>query len=377
MIERRPLYEQVRRQVLDYIAEHDLKPGDAILTEAELAARHGVSVGTVRRALRQLVDQGILYRQPGRGTFLTEQSRQKARQRGLLACIVPYIRDAFASTVIAGAQHAAQKANYALLLHNSYGQPDLEEEILRQSLGNADGIALLPVARATLPPILAELLQRRFPLVFVDRLPTPTTTDNANCVISDNHGGAYAAVQHLIDLGHRRIGLALTADAEMNSSVAQRAEGYRQALRDQGLAVEETLVVRGLIPRREATRPTPAEGREKEADIQLLQEFLRREQPSALFAVNDLIAIEAWRAAEGLGLSIPQDLSIVGFDDADFLRDLGIALTTVAQDAFGAGQQAVEMLIECIEGRVGALRQVVLPTHLVVRASCQTYSPED
>jgi len=376
MLERRPLYEQVRRQVLAYIVEHDLKPGDPIPTEAELAVRHGVSVGTVRRALRQLVDQGILYRQPGRGTFLTEQSRQRARRRGSLACIVPYIRDAFASTVIAGAQHAAQEANYALLLHNSYSQPDLEEEILRQSLGSANGIVLLPVGRATLPSIMEELLQRRFPLVFVDRLPTPST-DNVDCVISDNHGGAYAGVQHLIDLGHRRIGLALTADAEVNSSVAQRAEGYRQALREHGLAVDEALVLGGLIPRREAAGPIPVEGREKEADIELLQEFLRRERPSALFAVNDLIAIEAWRSAEGLGLSIPQDLSIVGFDDADFLRDLGIALTTVAQDSFGAGQKAVEILIEYIGGRVGVPRQVVLPTHLVVRASCQAYGPED
>jgi GntR family transcriptional regulator of arabinose operon len=210
-LERRPLYEQVRQQVLDYIVERDLKPGDAIPTEAELADRYGVSVGTVRRALRQLVDQEILYRQPGRGTFLTEHSRERAKQRGFLACIVPYIRDAFASTVIAGVQHAAQESDYALLLHNSYGQPEQEEEILRQSLGSADGIVLLPVGRPELPPILSELLQRRFPLVFVDRLPTLTAKD-INYVVSDNYGGAYAAVEHIIGLGHRRIALALTAN---------------------------------------------------------------------------------------------------------------------------------------------------------------------
>lgn len=376
MLERRPLYEQVRRQVLDYINEHDLKPGDTIPTEAELAVRYGVSVGTVRRALLQLVDQGILYRQPGRGTFLTEQSQQKARQRGFLACIVPYIRDVFASTLIAGAQHAAQEADYALLLHNSYGQLDQEEERLHQSLGSADGIILLPVGRTMLPSIMEELLHRRFPLVFVDRLPTPTA-DYVNYVISDNHGGAYAAVQYLIDLGHRRIGLAMTADADLNSSVAQRAEGYRQALREHDLTVDEALTVGGLIPRREAMEPVPVKGQENETDIELLQEFLQRERPSALFAVNDLIAIESWRAAEGLGLAIPQDLSIVGFDDADFLRDLGIALTTVAQDTFGIGQKAVDILIQILEGKTGASCQVVLPTHLVVRASCQAYRAAD
>jgi len=376
VLERRPLYEQVRQHVLDYISEHDLVPGDAIPTEAELAVQYGVSVGTVRRALLQLVDQGILYRQPGRGTFLTEESQQKAKQRGFLACIVPYIRDAFASTLIAGAEYAAQKAHYAFLLHNSHGRPDLEEELLRQSLGTAQGIILLPVARDTLPPIVEELLHRRFPLVFVDRLPTPAA-HHVNYVVSDNRGGAYAAVQHLVDLGHVRIGLALKADAEMNSSVAQRAEGYRQALREHGLAVDEALVLPGLTPRRVVSSSTSEEGHEEGADRELLQQFLRRERPSALFAVNDLIAIEAWRAAEGLGLSVPQDLSIVGFDDADFLHHLGIALTTVAQDTFGTGQKAVEILVEYIEGRSVAPRQVVLPTRLVERASSRAYSPED
>jgi len=369
-LERRPLYEQVRQQVLDYIVEHDLKPGDAIPTEAELAERYGVSVGTVRRALHQLVDQEILYRQPGRGTFLTELSRERAKRKGFLACIVPYIRDAFASTVIAGVQHTAQESDYALLLHNSYGRPDLEEEILRQSLGSAEGIVLLPVGRTSLPPMMRELLQRRFPLVFVDRLPTLDVKD-VNYVISDNYGGAYAAVQHIIELGHRRIGLALTANAKVNSSVAQRAGGYRQALRDHGLEVDEALILEGLATRREFVEPGSAEGREKTANFERIQEFLRREQPTAVFAVNDLIAIDVWRAAEQMGLSIPQDLCIVGFDDADFLRDLGISLTTVAQDAFRAGREAVEVLIECVEGRVGVSRQIVLPTRLVVRDSCR------
>ena len=374
-LERRPLYEQVRQQVLDYIGEHDLKPGDAIPTEAELAERYGVSVGTVRRALRQLVDQEILYRQPGRGTFLTEHSRERAKQRGFLACIVPYIRDDFASRVIAGAQHAAQKSNYALMLHNSFGKSEVEENILRQSLGSAYGMVFLPVGRPTLPSIIAELLRRRFPLVFVDRLPT-LDTKGVHYVISDSYGGAYEAVKYLIELGHRRIGLALTANAKVNSSVAQRAEGYRQALRDYGLAVDEALILEGLTARQEGIGPASSETHEKGSNIGLIQEFLQREHPSALFAVNDLIAIDAWRAAEGLGLSIPQDLSIVGFDDADFLSDAGIELTTIAQDAFQVGSEAVEVLIECIEGRIGVPRQVVLPTHLVVRDSCQAYAED-
>jgi DNA-binding LacI/PurR family transcriptional regulator len=138
--------------------------------------------------------------------------------------------------------------------------------------------------------------------------------------------------------------------------------------------VDESLVLKELASRQRVVEPASGEGRENDANIQRLQEFLRRERPSALFAVNDLIAIDAWQAAERSGLSVPQDLCVVGFDDADFLRDLSIDLTTVAQDAFQVGREAVDILIQSIEGRIGVPRQMVLPTHLVVRGSCQAYT---
>jgi GntR family transcriptional regulator of arabinose operon len=373
VLERQPLYEQVRQQVLGYILENDLEPGDAIPTEAELANRYGVSLGTTRRALQDLVERGILYRQPGRGTFLTEHGRERARQRGLLACIVPHIRDAFFGTIVAGAQDAAQRSDYAFLLYNTDGQPALEERFLRQSLANADGILLLPLVQSTPSPTLEEILRRRFPLVFVDRLPAPTT-ENINLVSCDNRNGAYAAVQHLIELGHRRIALALTAGAQLNSSVAQRTEGYHRALRDYGLQADRDLVLDGLTARFQPADGAPAGDRQRDPNILVVEDFLRQREPSALFAVNDLIAVDAWRAARNLGLSVPEDLSIVGFDGAQSLGELGIPLTTVTQEAPEISRSAVELLIECIRGRVTVPRTVLLPTQLVVRASTQLHS---
>jgi len=285
---------------------------------------------------------------------------------------VPYIRNAFASHVIAGAQYAAQRADYGFLLYNSYGQPDLEEELLLQSLGSVTGALLVPVGRSAMPSVMDELLRRRFPLAFADRLPT-LGTDYVNYVTSDNRGGAYAAVQHLVEMGHRRVGLVLPANAELISSVAQRAEGYRQSLRDNGLAVDENLVLEGLTSYQETAGALAAEGEDREVNTEQLQAFLQQEKPSALLAANDVLAMDAWRAAEGVGLSVPEDLSIVGFDDAGFLRDAGIGLTTVRQDAFGIGHEAVEVLTEYIEGKVSTPQQAVLPTRLVVRSSCQAY----
>lgn len=373
MLERRPLYEQVRQQVLQFITEQNLNPGDIIPTEAELASRYGVSVGTVRRALRQLVDQEILYRQPGRGTFLTEHSRQRARRRGFLACIVPYLTNHFVSSLIAGAEYAAQRAHYGLLLLNSQAQPELEEQLLLGSLGSVVGALILPIGRATMPSVLEELMQRRFPLAFADRLPT-LDTDYVNYVTSDNRAGAYSAVQHLVDLGHRRIAMALTSGAGLNSSIVQRIEGYRQAHHDNGLTPDESLLLDGLTGYEESAGQFPVEGEARHSNIEQLQAFLQKEKPSALLGANDLIAVDAWRAAEGLGLSIPEHLSIVGFDDAQFLRDTGTELTTVAQDAFGIGHEAVEVLAEYIEAKVSTPQQAVLPTRLIVRSSSQAYT---
>ncbi len=186
-------------------------------------------------------------------------------------------------------------------------------------------------------------------------------------VVADNRAGACEAVEHLIRLGHRRIGCIGWVEC---TAVEDRLSGYRLALGRHGIPYDETLV-RGILDedRQHYARVEPASGGYQETK-KLLQ---LADRPTAIFAVSDRLAVGAMRAITEAGLQIPHDMALVGFDDVRYAADLD--LTTVAQPAFETGKSAAEILIAQIEeggrnGRADKFRQVVLPTQLIVRGSC-------
>jgi DNA-binding LacI/PurR family transcriptional regulator len=188
-----------------------------------------------------------------------------------------------------------------------------------------------------------------------------------NYVIADNCAGACEAVEHLIRLGHRRIGCIGWVEC---TAVEDRLRGYRLALGRHAIPYDEMLV-RGILDeeRQNYAGVEPASGGYQEMK-QLLQ---LGQRPDAVFAVSDRLAVGAMRAITEAGLQIPGDVALVGFDDVRYAADLD--LTTVAQPAFETGKTAAEILIGQIEGgdRNGSddkLQQIVLPTRLIVRGSC-------
>jgi LacI family transcriptional regulator len=190
------------------------------------------------------------------------------------------------------------------------------------------------------------------PIVAVDPHAGPSTMPTVH---GDNLAGAIAATEHLLSLGHRRIGfLAGRPDLE---SARQREQGYRQALEAAGLSVDPELIRVG--------------GYELELSEEPARELLSvADRPTAIFAANDLSAIQTLHVASGLGLSVPGDLSVVGFDNIPESAVIAPPLTTIDQSIQEMGRRAVEMLLELIEGTApDEPRQVTLPTRLVVRQS--------
>ena len=209
-----------------------------------------------------------------------------------------------------------------------------------------------------------ELKRRRFPFVMVNRYFRDIQTHS---VVADNCSGARDAVEHLIGLGHRRIGCIGWVEC---TAVEDRLNGYREALGRHGIPYEAELV-RGILD----------EDREKYAGVepvsggyQEMKALLRLERrPTAVFAVTDRLAVGAMRAIAEEGLRIPDDIALVGFDDVRYAADLD--LTTVSQPAFEAGLTAGKILIRQIEAVAAGeaepkIEQIVLPTKLVVRGSC-------
>lgn len=198
---------------------------------------------------------------------------------------------------------------------------------------------------------LAWLSSRGTPVVTVDQTPT----EGIPAVNVDDVGGARAAAQHLLDLGHRRVGIVtLGAAGEAGSQPAvQRAQGWREALSAAG--VDPVVALADFRPVTNA----------HEAATSLLD---RPDRPTALLCFSDVFAAQAVRAAADLGLRVPEDLSVVGYDDADFAPTFRPALTTVRQQVADKGRAAVAALTALLEGEQPEQR-TVMRTELVVRES--------
>jgi DNA-binding LacI/PurR family transcriptional regulator len=271
---------------------------------------------------------------------------------------------------LSGAERVVAAKGYRIIFGNSDGDINEESRLLGQLVheDKVAGIIIWPALRAEASGGLLELVKRdTVPVVAVDR-----TFDGLGCdfVTSENYAGAFASVEHLLEFGHRRI-VFLSQPILGLITVAERFRGYQNGMRGAGLEPLEPwfvgssakeLDIRGAL---DGTKNTHS--REIEEIVAYLQLPVR---PTAIFAINDTMAIQAMTAARTLGLEIPKDLSVVGFDDISVVNSLlDVPLTTVAQDAYAMGQRAAELLIERIEGYAGAPRRKSLPTKLRVRAS--------
>jgi GntR family transcriptional regulator of arabinose operon len=182
-------------------------------------------------------------------------------------------------------------------------------------------------------------------------------------VVVDNSGGGYRAVEHLIILGHSRIAfLHQTRAGFKTTSVRDRYLGYRKALDDYGLSFEEAWVAsledEDMSP---GGRNIPA------SCVRYLQ---RSDRPDAVFAANDTVAIGLISAAASLGVHVPDELAVIGFDNLSIAAQVHPPLTTINQPRVDIGVRAAQLLIDRIEGNNGPPESIVLPTNLVVRDSC-------
>ena len=264
----------------------------------------------------------------------------------------------FAGKIILGAQEAAAKQGLFLLMLNTGGDSDLENseiELLLQR--QVDGVLYAAVSHRLLP--VPDRL-RGTPTVFLDARPDDLSVPS---VVPDEVLGGYTAVRELIDHGHRQIGF--VTDAEDIPATHGRLEGYRRALNEAGIAFDPTLVTAELC---DSTGGYAASSRllDVPADV----------RPTALFCFNDRMAMGAYRAAAELGLAIPHDLSVIGFDNQELICDgLVPTLTTVELPHYEMGARAVALLLSQTTDAARPGRTTVpiepelLPCPLVRRAS--------
>ena len=313
------------------------------------AAEIGISAKTRDRVLAVAEEMGY---QPN--PFARFLRTKKSRSFGV---VVAEMRNPYFGAIISGIEQASSAKGYVPLissLENNLGQEKACVEVHRAN--RAGGILFAGTGLLVEEDILQELIEDHIPVVFIGK---NVEAFSIPYVDADNVRGAFLATEHLIKLGHRRIGIIVGPDDIPASD--KRWEGYKRALEEYGLQYEEKWV-------EQETQHTSGPGSGYFAMMRLLE----KDPPStALFTFNDRYAFGAIRAAVEKGLAVPQDLAVVGFDNIIAAAYYNPPLTTVEQPMLEMGRIAADMLMDAIEGTLEEARSsVVLDPKLIIRESC-------
>ena len=324
----------------------------------EIAKKAGVSPATVSRALRgmhhvnertrkKIIEAAQLLEYPIRPDLLPESAKVRTNTIGVIA---PFISRWYFSQVLAGIEQALREAGMDLLLYN-FAQVDARQRVFQQRklVGKVDGLIVI-----SLPPTEKEfeqILGLGIPVSLVG-----TLNEKCSCVSIDDIKGAELATQHLIDMGHRDIGIMVGQNAfAYNFEVAdQRLTGFKKILSDNGIEFNPAWQVIADF--------------DSHTSELAMDEFLRQKKlPTAIFCESDEMAFGAIASIRKRGLRVPEDISIIGYDDHEYANMVG--LTTIAQPVQFLGQLAASQIIARIEKPESTLAKMKVPTSLVVRSS--------
>jgi len=326
----------------------------------DVARRAKVSIATVSRVInksdkvmpetRELVGRAMkeLGYRPSR---VARRLRQRGGRRNLLGLIIPDIQNPFFAEMARGAEDAAYANEFAVILCNS--DDDLKKEQFYLDVmqsESVDGIILPPINEQD--AAVLQLVASGLPIVTVDRSLAYSAMDKVEV---DNRRGAYEAVEHLVKLGHKRIGL--IAGLPKVSTSRERQQGYEDALASHKLPLRPEYVRTGDY---------------KQASGRMLAEELLAlaAPPTALFAANNLMAVGALEAIHARRLKVPGDIALIGFDDLPWADALDPPLTVIRQPAYEVGRAAVELLLKRLSDPKRPETHLKLLPKLVIRGSC-------
>lgn len=265
----------------------------------------------------------------------------QARALPSIGLVIEAVDDPFYARLTSGVEQVARERDHFVVVSSSQEDPALEREIV---LGlwarQVSGLIVVPCSEDH--RYLEPLITAGIAVVFVDRPPRGL---DADCVLTDNVGGAFECVSELLMRGHRRIAF-IGMDASVYTA-RERLAGYRAAHAEAGVDVEESLVAVGPRTALEAHR----------AAWKLLS---RPDPPDAIFAMNNPLTVGSWRAVHDAGATV----AVGGFDDFEFADVLVPPVTVVAQDPAALGRRAAELLYDRIARPHDPVRQIVLATHL-------------
>lgn len=353
-----PLYEQIYNYLLDKVKSGELKSGDRVPSEKELAEQFHVSRITSKRALEMLSMNHIIERIQGKGSFVADnlpdlnaltpldssaeeasgapKTSASGSEERVLAFILPDFADSYGLRLIHGVEERCSSLGIRMFLKLTYDKREVEEEAIRSFANLADGIIIFPVHGEHYNTELLRLVLDKYPLVLVDRYLKGVA---AAAVYTDNRKSALELTNILFERGHTRIGF-ISSPAENTSTIEDRLAGFTEAFSRRGLGVRPEYVITNLY----SSLPRSFESRKIQLDVETVRRFVELNPELTGFVVAEYnLARIVREALLSLGRRIPEDCQIVCYDSPEdpFEEHL---FTHVRQNEYEMGAKAVDLL---------------------------------
>jgi len=360
------LYEIVYNHIINEIKSGNYNKGDRLPTEKELTEKFNVSRITTKKALEMLSEEGIVKRIRGKGSYITKDFRdnsEKTSERliksdSLIGFVLPDYSDGYATELFKGLEEEATKHDLYIVHRRTFGFQDIEEKVVDGLVNlGVKGIIIIPVHGENYNPKILRLVLDGFPVVFVDRylkgIPSP-------CVCTDNISSSKMAVDYLIKLGHRYISF-ISPPSIDTSTIEERMEGFIKSHAENGVPVESSLHLMDIT----STIPGMNTEENIRKDIEKIMKHIESNpQITCLFATEYNIALLCRKAVMNLGKRVPDDISIMCFDEprsytGDYL------FTHVRQKEREMGAIAVQLIQNQIENG-DSNKKVFLEAELVI-----------
>jgi len=352
-------YYAAKRALREQILSGQFGNGGKFTPELDICRQFNISRTTVRHAIGELVDEGLLVRYQGRGTFV-RYKRSNAQKRLLSIILCQHARVASAYDLfIQGAIRGAAVLNYEMMVSYSVNNSlAIMEQVLRLNELRTAGTIIMPIQSGEsddliLERVISALKGADQKIVLAD---TYEPKSEFPTISSDNRKAMYDLTCDLIERGYRRIAFLTNRRIE---TVVEREDGFKQAMQEHGLDVPPHYMLETV------SNDTLRQG-VQEVDVFLAM----REPPEAIVCLHDVMAINVLRACEKRGWRVPQQIAVVGFDGLPQGATSTPPLTTMSQPLYEMGVQAVKLLIDQLEGRKIEDLHPRLPCSLIVRESC-------
>lgn len=357
-----PLYKQIVKDITEQVNKKELLPDQRIPSQRELSEYYEVSLITIKKAVAELINHGILYSRVGKGTYVAKQTNgTKFQNQRTIGLVLTSLKSPYFSMIACEVERKASEEDYTILLANSAGKQEKEAQQLRRFLEmGVNGLIVVSMTRDYRDDtIFHDLHDENVPYVVVSYVNDP----NIYHVGTAHEEGAFLATEHLIQQGFDSIGYISGEYGNVLGDV--RENGFRRAMIRYKKEVREEFIFH---------LPLEGEWNDFQSGYIIAQDFLNmKRRPRAIFAYNDLSALGFQEALTENGLTVPGDVALVGFDDIDRSQYASVPLTTIRQPIPDICNVAVEKLLRQIH-REPVETQTILEPELIIRKSSGTLS---